>query len=323
MELLDVLPSLVVADWSAAVQEDAADFLPVPVRPIVRPASSGVVRVAHGLRNLGPADLVHGLDVDLPARWRGPSVITVHDLSVFDASWATSRLRAAGERRLLTRWIARADAVLAVSAFTAERVLARFGREATVTLLGTPSGFAPASAEDCERVRRIYGLPEAFVLHLGTLEPRKDVAGLAAACRTADAPFVLAGLVPAGVIAPPGALVLGPVPADDRAALYSAATVVAFPSRYEGFGLPPLEAMACGAAVVATPVGALPDVLGDAARFVPVGDTTALAAVIRELLRDVDQRRALSKAGRQRAGMFTWHATATATAAVYRSLGIG
>ncbi len=319
----ELLPALAVAvdgDVVAAVQRDVESELPPGVQPLVRPTADGVARALHGLRSLGPADVVHGLDVDVPVCRRGPSVATVHDLAVFDVPWAFSRTRAGGERALVRRSLRRVDTVVAVSAFTAERVAARFGRTAVVTPLAPSTDLRPAPGHDVERVRRRYQLPPRFVLHVGTLEPRKDVPTLTWACRQVGVPLVLAGAGD-GSPAAPGTVRLGYVPRSDLAPLYGCATVVAYPSRYEGFGLPPLEAMACGAAVVATRVASLPDVLGDAAWLVPPGDGERLAQTIREVLGDTERRREMAKAGIERAASFTWTATASATAAVYRSLG--
>lgn len=319
-ELLAPLARAVDADLVAAVQEDVRAELPPGVAALVRPTADGVVRTLHGLRSLDPADVVHGLDVDVPARRRGATVATVHDLAVFDVPWAFSRARATGERALIRHSLRRVDAVVAVSAFTAERVAARFGRTSVVTSLAPSTDLGPASGAQVEHVRRRYRLPPRFVLHVGTLEPRKDVPTLAWACRQVGVPLVLAGAGGRGPAAP-GTVRLGYVPRTDLAPLYGCATLVAYPSRYEGFGLPPLEAMACGAAVVASRVASLPEVLGDAAWLVPPGDGERLAAAIREALGDHERRREMVDAGLERARAFTWTATASATAAVYRSLG--
>jgi glycosyltransferase involved in cell wall biosynthesis len=160
------------------------------------------------------------------------------------------------------------------------------------------------------------------VLHVGNLEPRKDVPTLAEACRLADVPLVLAGGAVTTIDAPSGARLLGHVSHDDLPALYASATVVAYVSRYEGFALPPVEAMACGATVVATRVGALPDVAGDGIEFVPIGDAAQQAAVLKELFEDEARRTARRAAAIRAAGALSWDAAARETVAVYRSLGV-
>jgi glycosyltransferase involved in cell wall biosynthesis len=307
---------------AARVQADAVSELPDGVRALPAPVASGARRALLGLRRVPNVDLLHSLDVDLPLRQPGLTVATVHDTSVFDVPWAHSRLRASGERLLLQTSLRRADAVVAVSAFTAERVQALFGRQAAVTPLAAGPHFAPPSPEALTRVRARYELPDRWVLHVGNIEPRKDVPMLAAACQRLEVPLLLAGRLLDGVGPPAGARHLGYVPEDDLPALYAAASAVAYVSRYEGFGLPPLEALACGAVVVATRVGALPETLGDAAVLVPPQDEDALLEGLRQVLCDQDQAQELRDAALVQASRLTWSATAAATLAVYRSLGI-
>lgn len=313
---------MIDADLVAHVQADAVGELPAGVRAVPHPVAAGARRALAGLRAMGPADLVHGLDVDLPWRPDAPTVATVHDLAVFDVPWAFGRTRATGERWLVARAVRRADAVVAVSSFTAERVLARFGRHAVVTHLAPAPGAVPPGPGAVAAVRARHGLPDRFVLQVGTVEPRKDVDALAEACRAVGAPLVLAGAMGGGRV-PAGARHLGYVDGDELPALYGAATTVAYVSAYEGFGLPPVEAMACGAAVVATAVGALPEVAGDGAALVRHGDHHALVDALGALWRDAERRAALAHAGLARARALSWDDTARRTAAVYRQLGVG
>ncbi len=310
------------AQLVATVQADAAAGLPDGIHTRVRSCSDGLRRALSGLRSVGPADLVHGLDVDLPVFPRGPAVSTVHDLSVFDVPWAFSRVRALGEQVVIRQALRRADAVLAPSSFTAERVAARFGLTATVVPEAPPNDLSPAGPDKVARLRLRCDLPERFVLHVGCVEPRKDVRTLAEACRQAGVSLVLAGPVPRSADVPRGAVALGYVPDEDLSALYGAATVVGYPTLYEGFGLPPLEAMVCGAPVLASRVASLPEVLGDAARLVPPGDVDAWATALADLIADDAARAELSTAGRDRAAALTWSEAANGTRDVYRSLGV-
>jgi glycosyltransferase involved in cell wall biosynthesis len=321
-ELLRELVGVVDAELVAAVQSDAVGELPPGATPRAFPVAAGVRRAVAALRMPGPFDLVHGLDATLPVRARVPTVATFHDLAVFDVPSTYSRRRAAGKRLQLRHAARTADVIISVSEFTADRLRARLRRESVVIPEAPPPDCAPPSSEEIERVRRLFALPAQFVLSIGTVEPRKDVSGLAAACKQAGLPLVHAGARPARSVTDLRANMIGHVPRADLIALYGAATIVAFASWYEGFGLPPIEAMACGAPVVTTSVASLSEMLGDAAVFVPMRDVDRMAAALRSVWDDDAWRTELSAAGRAQVRTLHWGRAAEETAGVYRSLGL-
>lgn len=310
-------------DLAAVTQADAVPELPSGVRPVPRAVGSGVRRALEGLRPVPGVDLFHGLDVDLPLLQRGATVSTVHDMSAFDTPWAMSRVRARGEQALLRRSLSRADRIIAVSAFTAERVEAITGRgDAVVVPLAPAPWVRVPSRVETEAVRAKYDLPEEFVLQLATLEPRKrsDVVAEALLRLDRDVPLVLAGAGTDGPTRPAGTLGLGYVDREDVPALYRAATVVAYASSYEGYGLPPVEAMACGAVVVASDAGAIAEATADGALLVESLDSRAWARALRSALDDRALRTDLLAAGRRRAAELDWVDAAEATLEVYATL---
>ncbi len=212
--------------------------------------------------------------------------------------------------------------MIAVSAFTAERVRALCGRDAVIVHEAPGTDMVPAGGDDIARVRRAYDLPGRFVLHVGNIEPRKDLPTLADACRHVGVPLVLTGHSLWASRAPESVVQIGHVPTGDLPALYGAATLVGYASRYEGFGLPPVEAMSCGAAVVSTPVPAVDEVVGEGAATFAPGDVDGLAATLHALLEDDDRRQALADRGRRAVTALTWDRTARGTADVYRSVGL-
>ena len=307
--------------FAAVVQDDAVGELPDGVRAIPRPVCSGVRRAVHGLRPVPEDGIFHSLDVDLPLAQPGPTVSTVHDMSVFDTPWAFGAIRARGERMLLHRSIRRADAVIAVSRFTAERVSELTGRTATVTPLAPAGWVRIPEPNEVEAVRAKYGLPEKFVLQLGTLEPRKNPHVVAEAARALGVPMVLGGAGTDRPDRPAGSIGLGYVDQTDVPALYRAADVVAYASRYEGFGLPPLEAMACGGVVAASAVGGIPEAVGEGAVVISRDTAAHWMQTLRELLADGDRRAELMDAAAVVVRSRTWQSVAAETVEVYDALG--
>lgn len=304
------------------MQKDAVGELPRAVRPMVRPVSGGAVRAVLGALPVGSHDVVHGLDVDLPLISRGATVATVHDISVIDMPSASSRFRAAGEQRLVRRSLRTADLLIAVSRFTADRIKAVSGRDAAVVELAPAAWATPPDENAVEAVRAKYSLPDTFVMQVGTVEPRKNVQLVADAAETLGVPCLLAGAGSTGPSAPRYATGLGYVDVEDLPALYSAATITAYASRYEGFGLPPVEAMACGGAVVASAVGALPEVVGKGAVLLDDERVESWVDAFRPLLLDAAAREDLVAQALHAMADLTWARTAERTAAAYRAAGL-
>ena len=186
--------------------------------------------------------------------------------------------------------------------------------------------FRPADPAIVAEVKTRYRLPERYILCVASDKPHKNVGTLVEAWRRSAsgrceaAPLlVLAGHRDRGVLSfdHPAIRDLGAVAEADLPALYSDALIFVYPSRYEGFGLPPLEAMACGAAVICSRAGSLPEVVGDAALLIDPDDPGALAAAIDRVLADTALRAALSDAGRRRAATFSWRRAAEETLKVY------
>ncbi|MGE0041760.1 MAG: glycosyltransferase family 4 protein [Vicinamibacterales bacterium] len=279
----------------------------------------------------GAADVAHSpTPLLLPAR-RAARVVTVHDLDFLDhPERATGEMRR-DYPRLARDHAHRADRVIAVSAYTARQVTARLGvppAKISVCSAGPPAWTAAVAAERAARQA-----PGGCVLFVGTLEPRKNVGGLldayeALVARRPDAPpLCLAGRAGAAAMPwlervgqPPfngRVRVTGYVLPDQRPALYRDARMLVLPSFEEGFGLPVLEAMACGVPVVVSDRGALPEVAGAAARPVDPDDHEALAAAMAALLDD-DAAADASRRGAAEAARYSWTTAAAAAREAYR-----
>lgn len=263
-------------------------------------------------------------------------VVTIHDLAILDhPQWFNPRL-VRWHRYLLPRLLPKVSHVIAVSEFTRSRVLAltRTAPERVTTVLhGIAARFAPQTGEAIRRVRQALQLPERpYLLFLGTLEPRKNLTGLLAAWAAARAAAPQTVLVVAGQegrrsvfarhgipASPEAAIFLGRVPDEHLPGLYAGALAVAYLSLYEGFGFPPLEAMRCGAPVIASKTTAVGEVVGAAALTVCPDDTAAVARGLRQILTDQELRRRLMAAGLQHASCFTWDRAAAATREILQS----
>ncbi len=285
-------------------------------------------------------DLLHGAVNVTPLLSPCPTVVTIHDLSFMRYPQAFPASQRAYLRSQVRRSARHACQVIAVSQATKDDVVALFGvppQRITVVYNGVDAAFTPAAPEQVEAFRRAKGLPQHFVLHLGTLEPRKNLARLVQAFARVkqqlpasdDLKLVLAGGkgwdyddifaavqregLHQHVIFP------GYVADADLPWFYRAATVFAYPSLLEGFGLPVLEAMACGTPVVTSSVSSLPEVAGDAALLVDPASVDALAAALVQVLSNSPLAVGMRHRGLLQAGRFSWQRTAAETAGVYRA----
>jgi len=280
-------------------------------------------------------DVFHGPDTRLPRWTSARKVVTCHDVAalVSDA-YADERFRRMKIRRY-QHVVERADRIIAISESTRGDIVRHLGVAAgkiTVVPLGVSDDFAPQPAEAQAAVCRAHGLDKPFLLCLGAIARRKNtrrvIQAFGQVARRCDVLLALVGRPGYGwesELAPIEELGLqdkvrriGHVADGDLPALYSAARAVLFPSLYEGFGIPVLEAMACGTPTVTSNCSSLPEVAGDAALLVDPLDVEAIANATLRLLDDGALRDNLRTKGLARAKLFPWSRTAAETLRVYR-----
>lgn len=275
----------------------------------------------------------------LPLRFAGPTVVSIHDLSWIRYPETHPKERVAIMNRILPLALERVQHVITDSEFIRREVIDEFGVSAdrvTTTLLAPRAMFNPRDAVSCAATLSKHNLHQrSYFLVVGTLEPRKNVetavrahAGLPEAIRRTF-PLVLVGMrgwltsrlegelkapVDCAEVRP-----LGFVTDDELANLYSAATALVYPSVYEGFGLPPLEAMACGTPVITSNVSSLPEVAGTAAVMHDPMDTEALRNAMKRFIEDEAFWLEKAAASVQHAALFSWEKCAKETIGVYRA----
>ena len=299
------------------------------VRILWEQAAAPLLLARHGI------EVAHAPVNVAPALAPVPTVVTVHDLAFARSPGQYPGLKQRYLNTLTRLSVERATRVIAVSENTRADVLRDY-RVPAARVVTVPNGVDPAMGPitDAGRLRRFrceHGLPDRFLLFLGTLQPRKNLPGLLRAYgRVRDRielPLVVVG-GPGWYFTPIFEEVerlglrdrvsfAGYAAGDDLALWYSAATAFVFPSLYEGFGLPVIEAMACGTPVVTSSTSSLPEVAGDAALLVDPEDPEALGEALVRLTTDEALRRDLSRRGLARARVFSWERTARETAAVY------
>ncbi|MBN1639933.1 MAG: glycosyltransferase family 4 protein [Anaerolineae bacterium] len=284
---------------------------------------------------VGAVDLFHSPDFTLPpVQGRTRTLVTVHDLSFLHLPDCFQPSLLEYLVAHVPRAVARAHCVIADSESTRRDLVDAYGvppGRVVVIYPAVEPRFRPLDDQPAlARVRERYQLPQRFILSLGTIQPRKNYTGLIEAfARLGDPELSLVivggrGWLYDDVFAAVREHRLeervcfpGYVADEDVPALYNLASVFALPSLYEGFGIPPLEAMACGTPVVVANNSSLPEVVGDAGLLVETRDTEALADALDRLLRDAALRRALTAAGLVRARAFTWRRSAEQLLATY------
>jgi glycosyltransferase involved in cell wall biosynthesis len=269
-----------------------------------------------------------------------PEIVSIHDV-LFEThpdlfAGAFSRVSVS----LIRRSARRARRVLTGSEFSRRSILEQYGlpEERVVTIPDAVDGdrFRPLAEKkegELIRVKDRYKLEHPYILNVGRIEPRKNLVRLIRAFRRAREKvdsrlqLILVGKkdfrfdeIDKEIGSGPdtGVRMLGPVPDEDLPALYNLASLFAFPSLVEGFGMPVLESMACGTPVVSSRRGSLPEVGGDAVSWVEPEDEDAIALAIELILTDTDRAARLRKAGLERARRFSWESTARRTLEIYR-----
>lgn len=282
----------------------------------------------------GRADLYHFPNFVRPPLTGGRSVVTIHDVSFLRMPETTEEKNLRYLTAEVGRTVRTADAIITDSAFSRREILELLKADPDrvhAVHLGLDAHAPHTSKAQIADVKQRHRLDKPYLLFVGTIEPRKNISFLVEVFErltSFDGELVIAGMAGwkcenifrrmENSSRAKDIRYLRYVPDGDLPALYAGAEALVYPSRYEGFGFPPLEAMAQGTPVVSSRGGSLPEVLGDAARFVDDFDAEAWAAAVTDILSDTDQRNTLIEKGRDQVKPYTWERTAQETLAVYR-----
>ena len=319
---------------------------PLPPRVKVSSSSWRIPRMVW-MQTFGPrmlrrehVDVVHFTNGMVPLASPVPTVVTIHDMSLTLYPRYHPTRRVLLNRPLVDVAARRADAIITVSQSAKRDIVRLYGlapdRVHVVHEAAAPSFRPVHDSTERERVRRRYGLADRFILYVGTIEPRKNlpnlIEGFARRRRAGDLPHQLVCAGPYGWLSgdieerierlqvEDAVRFTGYVPFEDLPALYSLAEMFVFPSLYEGFGLPVIEAMACGTPVVTGHVAALSEIAGGAVEHVDRLDAESLGDAMVALARSRERRENLSALGLQRSHSFSWDRAARETLEVYRQV---
>lgn len=268
-------------------------------------------------------DLFHAPAYVLPLRAPVPTTLTVYDAMAFTHPQFCTLANRLHYRPLMPPSLQKARRVIVPSQAIGSDLVNGLhvpAEKIQVIPLGVEDIFFEEPSRERQRaVKEKYQLPDRFFLFVGNIEAKKNLHVLTDAVRSS--PLVIAGgkVSSASCVLrlAEGDRLLGYVPRKDLPALYSLATAFVFPSHYEGFGLPPLEAMACGTPVIASTAGALPEVVGKAAMLANPDEPAEWAVAMERIVKDAGLRERLIRLGRERARQFTWGGTAKATMEVW------
>ncbi len=287
---------------------------------------------------LGNVDILHSTTFSAPRNHYGQLIVTIYDVSFLtlpECHTESNRRHCLKGTRDAVRY---ADCIIAISNHGKQELVKYFGADPdkiVVTHLAAKDIFAPCGVEEQNRVREKYKIPRDFIFFVGSFEPRKNIetlirayANLPETIKTQH-PLVIAGgkgwlnseidaLIKS--LPPDQIRRIGYVDEKDLPGLYSAAAVFVYPSLYEGFGLPILEAMSCGAPVITSNTSSMPEISGDAALLFYPHDVRQLTTLLIEVMGNENLRNELSRKGINRAGQFSWEKTARATLKIYEDL---
>jgi len=333
----DVELSLYVLDAFAATYPDLVLRFPTRLVPLtgrlkpLRVAAENTWLASQAHRD--GLDLVHHMNAVLPVVRRTAGIVTVHDLQPFDMPHNFHPVKRAYVQRSVPRSVRKSRLVLTPSEFVRRAIIGRFGvapQRVRATLWGVDP---PSTQVAVGQVQARYGLPRRWFVYPAVTWPHKNHELLVRAFATVaaqehDVVLVLTGgeaqsedqvrAQIAGTGLRGRVRRTGLIPRQDMLAIVRGAVALTFPSRYEGFGLPALEAMSLGTPVLAGDAAALPEVVGDAGRLIDTDDADAWGEAMLEMLHDGDERERLIAAGHQRVRAFSWATTARDTVAAYR-----